>query len=75
MFEAAGWTPSLRRIARHRALLGVVTVVATLVAPALVYVAEPASAAGAGFTASGHPNPALDLSACSTAANPVAKPC
>ena len=68
MFEAAGRVPSLLRIARHRASLAVVTVVATLLAPALVYVAGPAAAAGTGFTTTGHPNPANDLSACSTRA-------
>ena len=62
MFEAAGWAPSLRRIARHRSSLAVVAVVATLLAPALVYVAGPAAAATSGFTATGHPNPALALS-------------
>ena len=43
-------------------------VVTTLLAPALVYVAGPVAAAGPGFTASGHPNPAQDVSACSTRA-------
>jgi len=68
MFEAAGRAPFLRRIARNRASLAVVTVVAVLLAPALVYVAGPAAAADPGFTTKGHPNPALDASACSTRA-------
>jgi len=68
MFEAAARVPSLRRIARHRASLAVVTVMATLLAPALVYVVGPAAAATPGYTASGHPNPAADASACSTRA-------
>ena len=69
MSEAAGRVPSLRRIARHRASLAVVAVVATLLAPALVYVAGPAAAAPpSGFTTTGHPNPAADVSACSTRA-------
>ena len=68
MFEAASRTSGLRRIARNRASFAVVTVAAMILTPALVYVAGPAAAADPGFTATGHPNPALDVSACSTRA-------
>jgi hypothetical protein len=73
MSKAAGSTPRLRRIARNRASLAVV-VVMLLLTPALAYVAGPAvaavpaAAAASGFTATGHPNPAQDVSACSTRA-------
>ncbi|UQX87019.1 hypothetical protein M6D93_11950 [Jatrophihabitans telluris] len=64
MFRAG--RPSFRRTARIR----IVLLVAALAAPMLAYAAGPSAAAPApaGWTANGHPNPALDLSGCSTKA-------
>jgi hypothetical protein len=64
MSKAAGSDPRVRRSVKCRLAFG--TVLLALI-PALTYVATPATGASApGFTATGHPNPALDVSKCST---------
>jgi hypothetical protein len=66
MFRAARRTSRRSRIVRARVVLAVVA----FAAPAIAYAAAPSVAAPVpqGWTANGHPNPASDLSACSTRA-------
>ncbi|MEO6702015.1 MAG: hypothetical protein ABI140_10260 [Jatrophihabitantaceae bacterium] len=67
MVRTSASAPRRRHIVRARTVLLLVT---AMVVPVLAYATAPSSAAAptTGWTASGHPNPANDLSNCSTKA-------
>ena len=70
MSRRSGYAPRIRRIAVSR--VGIVVAAVVVVLPALALVTGPsAAAATTGFTANGHPNPAQDLSTCSTRSSGV----